>query len=135
MLGAAAASALLAVVAISFWTRILSTSGRASRRVENAADQLESTTIQLQEHMEIIELGAAEIQPQSAEIDTHQAPAAEGTAPPGTAAIATAPAAPGWEDTSEGLKGSVADRLKQIMHQRRMSQLVQGAAGSERPST
>ncbi len=128
MLGAAAASALLAVVAIGLWGRILSTTARASRRAGLAADQLESTTIQLQEYMEIIELGAAESLPQSAEVDAYQAPAAQGTATP-----AAAPAATGLEDMSEGPKGSVADRLKQTMHRRRMSQLAQGAARSGRP--
>ena len=92
MLGAAAASALLAVVAIGFWTRILSTSGRATREVENAANQLESTTIQLQEYVEIIELGAAESLPQSAGVDNYQAPAAR----------EAAPAAPGLEDGNKG---------------------------------
>ena len=128
MLGAAAASALLAVVAIGLWGRILSTTARASRRAGLAADQLESTTIQLQEYMEIIELGAAESQPQSVGVDSQQAPAAQGTVPP-----AAAPAATGLEDMSEGPKGSVADRLKQIIHQRRMSQLTQGTARSGRP--
>ncbi len=124
MLGAAAASALLAVVAIGLWGRILSTTARASRRAGLAADQLESTTIQLQEYMEIIELGAAETLPQSAEADAYQAPAAQ----------ENAPAAPDLEDIGEGLKGSVADRLKQIIHQRRITQLAQGAGKSERPN-
>ncbi len=124
ILGAAAASALLAVVAIGLWTRILSTSARASRRAGLAADQLESTTIQLQEYMEIIELGAAETLPQSAEADAYQAPAAQ----------ENAPATPDLEDIREGLKGSVADRLKQIIHQRRISQIAQGVARSERPN-
>ncbi len=82
MLGAAAASALLAVVTIGLWGRILSTTARASRRAGNAADQLESTTIQLQEYMEIIELGAAESPAQSNGVDTQQILAAQGTAPP-----------------------------------------------------
>lgn len=128
MLGAAAASALLAVVAIGLWGRILSTTARASRRAGNAADQLESTTIQLQEYMEIIELGAAESLAQSNGVDTQQAPAAQGTAPP-----ETAPAAFGPEDMGEELKMSVGDRLKEIIHRRRVAQLAQGAARSGRP--
>ncbi len=134
MLGAAAASALLTVVAIGLWGRILSTTARASRRAGLAADQLESTTIQLQEYMEIIELGAAESLAQPAEVENQQASAAQGTAPPAAAPPETAPAASGLENMSEGPKGSVADRLKQIIHHRRMSQLAQGAARSERPN-
>ena len=129
MLGAAAASALLAVVAIGLWGRILSTTARASRRAGLAAEQLESTTIQLQEYMEIIELGAAETPAQSNGVDTHQTPAAQGTAPP-----ETAPGATGPEDMREALKGSVADRLKEIIHRRRVAQLAQGAARSGRPN-
>ncbi len=124
MLGAALASALLAVVAIGFWTRILSTSARASRRVENAANQLESATIQLQEYVEIIELGAAGSLPQPAEVDAYQAPAAQ----------AAAPAATGLEDGSEELEGAVEGRLKEIIHQRRISQIAQGAARTSRPN-
>ena len=124
MLGAAAASALLAVVAIGLWTRILSTSGRATREVENAANQLESTTIQLQEYIEIIELGAAESLPQSAGVDNYQAPAAQ----------AAAPAAPGLDDRSEELEGAEEGRLKEKIHQRRMSQIAQGAGKSGRPN-
>ncbi len=124
MLGAAAASALLAVVAIGLWTRILSTSGRATRRMENAAGQLESTTIQLQEYIEIIELGAAESLNQSAGVDNYQAPAAR----------EAAPAAPGLEDGSEELEGAVEGRLKEIIHQRRISQIAQGAARTGRPN-
>ena len=124
MLGAAAASALLAVVAIGLWGRILSTTARATRRAGLAADQLESATIQLQEYMEIIELGAAESLAQSVGVDTSQTPAAQ----------ATAPAAPGLEDGSEELEGAVGDRLKQIIHQRRVSQLAQGAARTGRPN-
>ncbi len=128
MLGAAAASVLLALVAIGLWGRILSTTARASRRAGLAADQLESTTIQLREYMEIIEPGAAESLAQANGVDTPQTPAAQGTAPQ-----ETAPAATGLEDMREELKMSVADRLKQIIHQRRMSQLAQGAARSGRP--
>ncbi len=124
MLGAAAASALLAVVAIGLWGRILSTTARTSRREGLAADQLESTTIQLQEYIEIIELGAAESLNQSAGVDNYQA----------TTARATAPAASGLEDMSKGPKMSVADRLKQIIHQRRVAQLAQGAARTSRPN-
>ncbi len=124
MLGAAAASVLLALVAIGLWGRILSTTARASRRAGLAADQLESTTIQLQEYMEIIELGAAESQPQSVGVDSQQTPKASDTAP----------ATSRLEDIGEGLKMSVADRLKQIIHQRRMSQLAQGAARTGRPN-
>ncbi len=124
MLGAALASALLAVVAIGLWTRILSTSGRATREVENAANQLESTTIQLQEYVEIIELAAAESLNQSAGVDNYQAPAAQ----------AAAPAASSLDDRSEELEGAEEDRLKEIIHQRRISQIAQGAARSGRPN-
>ncbi len=124
MLGAAAASALLAVVAIGLWGRILSSSGRATREVENAANQLESTTIQLQEYMEIIELGAAESLPQSAGVDNYQAPAAQ----------AAAPAATSLDDRSEELEGAVEGRLTEIIHQRRVAQLAQGAARTGRPN-
>lgn len=124
MLGAALASALLAVVAIGLWGRILSTTARASRRAGLAADQLESTTLQLQEYVEIIELGAAESLPQSAGVDNYQAPAAQ----------AAAPAASSLDDRSEELEGAVEDRLKEIIHQRRISRLAQGAARSGRPN-
>ena len=121
MLGAALASALLAVVAIGLWGRILSTSGRATREVENAAGQLESTTIQLQEYMERI---AAESLPQSAGVDNYQAPAAQ----------AAAPAASSLDDRSEELEGAEEDRLKEIIYQRRVAQLAQGAARTSRPN-
>ena len=121
MLGAALASALLAVVAIGLWTRILSATGRATREVENAAGQLESTTIQLQEYMERI---AAESLPQSAGVDNYQAPAAQ----------AAAPAASSLDDRSEELEGAEEDRLKEIIHQRRISQIAQGAARTGRPN-
>ncbi len=124
MLGAAAASALLAVVAIGLWGRILSTTARASRRAGLAADQLESTTIQLREFMEIIELGAAESLPQSAGVDTHQAPTTRDTAP----------AASSLDDRSEELEGAEEDRLKEMIHQRRVAQLAQGAARTGRPN-
>ncbi len=126
MLGAAAASALLGVVAIGLWTLILSSTGRASRRAENAADQLESTTLQLQEY---IERSAAESLPKSAGVDTQQAPDWQKNASP-----ATAPADPGPEDGSGELEGAVEDRLKEIINQRRVSQLAEGAARSEGPN-
>ena len=126
MLGAAAASALLGVVAIGLWTLILSSTGRASRRAENAADQLESTTLQLQEY---IERSAAVSLPKSAGVDTQQAPDWQKNASP-----LTAPADPGLEDGSGELEDAVEDRLKEIINQRWVSQLAQGAARSEGPT-
>ena len=105
MLGAAAASALLGVVAIGLWTRMLATSGRTSRRAELAADQLESTAMQLKEFME---RSAAESLSHSAGTDSHQDPAG-----------------PGLQDRSEGPERTGEDRLKELIHQRRVSRLAQ----------
>ena len=113
MLGAAGAAALLGVVAIGLWTRILSTSGRAARRAEQAADQLESTTIQLKEIMERSAAGSLLL---TVGTDSHHAPSASGL-----------------EDSSEGLEEDGEDQLKEIINQRRISQLAQGAARSARP--
>ena len=129
VLVAAATSALLGVVAIGLWTRMLSTSGRASRRAQLAADQLESTTNQLKEYMGYIEQGAVGSQLFSSGVDSHQTPAAPETAPP-----ATVPAAAGLDDRSEGPERSVADRLKEIINRRRLSRLAQDAARAGRPN-
>ena len=93
---------------------MLATSGRTSRRAELAADQLESTTIQLKK---IMVRSAAESLSHSARVDTHRA-----SAPPGL------------EDSSEGPERTGEDRLKDLIHQRRVSRLAQGPKRSGRPS-
>ncbi len=112
MLGAAAASALLGVVAIGLWTRMLATSGRTSRRAELAADQLESTTIQLKEFMEG---SGAESLSHSADTDSHQDPAG-----------------PGLQERSEGPERTGEDRLKELIHLRSVCRLAQDAARTGR---